>query len=233
MKKILFIDTETTGLPINYNAPISNSDNWPRLVQLGYILCDYNRRIIAQGSSIIKPRGFHIPYKSSLIHSITTEIAIKKGIEIEKAFNLLIELLQDADLIVGHNVKFDIDIIDAEYYRLNRTTILSGIRHICTKEKSTAFCNLPNNKWPKLEELHLKLFGKKIKGAHDALSDIIATKDCFWKLIDLDIIHLENHEKDQEIQYSSDIYYAEIIKKIDSKKYKIDPNVLRTVDLQT
>jgi DNA polymerase-3 subunit alpha len=36
----LIYDTETTGLPKNYNAPLTDSDNWPRLVQLAWQLHD-------------------------------------------------------------------------------------------------------------------------------------------------------------------------------------------------
>ena len=44
--KILFFDTETTGVPRNYNAPSTDTDNWPRMVQLGYIIYDLNRNVI-------------------------------------------------------------------------------------------------------------------------------------------------------------------------------------------
>lgn len=36
--KYLFIDTETTGLPKEYDAPYTDIDNWPRLVQLAWIV---------------------------------------------------------------------------------------------------------------------------------------------------------------------------------------------------
>ena len=45
-KTILFFDTETTGLPKKYDAPASNVDNWPRLIQLSWIICDENKNII-------------------------------------------------------------------------------------------------------------------------------------------------------------------------------------------
>jgi len=36
----LIFDTETTGLPRNYKAPVTDGDNWPRLVQLAFL--EYN-----------------------------------------------------------------------------------------------------------------------------------------------------------------------------------------------
>ena len=57
----LFFDTETTGVPKNYKAPITDLDNWPRLVQLGWILCDEQGSELQTGNDIIKPNGFIIP----------------------------------------------------------------------------------------------------------------------------------------------------------------------------
>ena len=75
----LTFDTETTGLPKNFNAPVSESENWPRLVQLAWQLNDNNGRLISVNSHIIKPDGYSIPYNSEKIHGISTEIALKEG----------------------------------------------------------------------------------------------------------------------------------------------------------
>jgi len=37
-------------------------------------------------------------------------------------------------------------------------------------------------KYPKLTELHQKLFNTRFDGAHDALADITATVKCFWEM---------------------------------------------------
>ena len=57
----LFFDTETTGLPKNWKAPVTDLSNWPRLVQLAYLLTDGERKKIYGGDFIIKPVGFTIP----------------------------------------------------------------------------------------------------------------------------------------------------------------------------
>ena len=36
----LIFDTETMGLPVDWKSPISNLDNWPRLVQIAWFHCD-------------------------------------------------------------------------------------------------------------------------------------------------------------------------------------------------
>jgi hypothetical protein len=60
--------------------------------------------------------------------------------------------------------------------------------------KSIKYCNLPGKrgpKWPKLEELYIKLFDQPFIGAHDAMGDVQATRACFYKLVELGVIQLE------------------------------------------
>ncbi len=77
-------DTETTGLPQNYRAPLTDSENWPRLVQLAWQLHDVDGKLISRGNRIVKPDGFKIPFTSSQIHGITTEIAEAEGLPLEE-----------------------------------------------------------------------------------------------------------------------------------------------------
>ena len=75
----LIYDTETTGLPSNWKAPLTDSENWPRLVQLAWQLHDVNGKLLSRGNKIVKPDGFTIPFTSSKIHGITTERAEAEG----------------------------------------------------------------------------------------------------------------------------------------------------------
>lgn len=186
--KYLFFDTETTGLPMDYKAPATDSENWPRMIQFGYVVNDENARELDRGSFIVKPEGFAVSEKAARLNGITTERALAEGIPYDEAMKRISKLLEDTDVLVGHNVGFDINIVDAEFWRYNRTLPMENMDSVCTMKASTNFCNLPNNKWPKLIELHQILFGKGFKGAHDALADISATRDCFWKLRELGVI---------------------------------------------
>jgi len=75
----LFFDTETTGLPKNWKAPVTDLNNWPRLVQLAFLYYDNNGNMISGGDFIIKPEGFTIPTEASRIHGISTDRAIQEG----------------------------------------------------------------------------------------------------------------------------------------------------------
>jgi DNA polymerase III alpha subunit (gram-positive type) len=58
-------------------------------------------------------------------------------------------------------------------------------------QAATEFCRLPGPygyKWPRLSELHTKLFGVDFDKAHDASVDINATEKCFWAMRKLGLI---------------------------------------------
>ncbi len=188
----LFFDTETTGLPQNWDAPLTDGENWPRLVQLAYLLYDNKEHLIHQQNFIVKPIGFEIPQSASNIHRISTEKALKNGKDLQWVLKQFEQILDKADCIVGHNIPFDINIIGAELIRCKRTenSLIRKLR-ICTMVSSTNYCQLPKGegyKWPTLTELHCKLFGKGFNNSHDAYEDVQATANCFWKLKQLGII---------------------------------------------
>ena len=78
---ILIYDTETTGLPRDWNAPITDGDNWPRLVQLAWQLHDETGKLLSSGNHVVcSPTGSPFPYNSTKIHGITTERAQEEGV---------------------------------------------------------------------------------------------------------------------------------------------------------
>ena len=50
----LIFDTETTGLPQNWKAPLTDFDNWPRCVQLAWQLHDKKGKLLDVKNYIIK-----------------------------------------------------------------------------------------------------------------------------------------------------------------------------------
>ena len=187
----LFFDTETSGLPRNYGAPLSDFDNWPRLVQLAWLLLDNDGQEIRAENLIIRPEGFIIPEAASAIHGITTEQALIKGVALKEALNSFSQDIDPADLVVGHNISFDEKIVGAEFLRKRIANKLFERARFCTMQSSTDFCRIPGNygyKWPKLSELHHCLFDEGFDGAHDALADVKATARCFFAMLERKII---------------------------------------------
>ena len=79
----LFFDTETSGLPKDYKQPASNLINWPRLVQLAWLLYDSQGHELSRRNYIIKPENFIISAGATRIHGITQKEAIEKGADLE------------------------------------------------------------------------------------------------------------------------------------------------------
>ena len=187
----LFFDTETTGLPKNWKAPVTDLNNWPRMIQIAWILCDDKGTRIETDDYIIKPENFIIPAAAAKVHGISTEQAIAEGVDLEKVLNQFNSLVEKADFIVAHNISFDEKILGAELLRKNIRSEFEGKRKLCTMHASTDYCKIPGMygyKWPKLSELHIKLFGKDFDEAHDASVDINATEKCFWEMRKIGII---------------------------------------------
>jgi DNA polymerase-3 subunit epsilon len=191
---ILFFDTETTGLPLNWKRPHTEVENWPRVIQIAWLLYDEQGELHKSRMAIVFPQSFDIPDEAAAIHGITTEMACEKGEYVEDVLDEFERDLVQVDRVVAHNISFDEKVMMAEYCRLKMVTKLETITRQCTMRASTRFCAIPHAygqmgfKWPKLSELHIKLFGEDFEGAHDALADIEATARCYWKLKDLHLI---------------------------------------------
>lgn len=196
--KLLFFDTETTGLPLNPKASFQDIDNWPRIVQIAWIVCDENRNITSKYNSLIKPNGFTIPSDAVAIHSITTDLAQSQGVIIEQILTAFLNEVKCVDGICAYNIDFDKNVILSEMVRLNLDTNL--IEHKPQADimiLGTDYCKIPHSyhgyRYPKLMELFGKLFSKSFENAHDAYEDTLATFQCFWKLYDLGYVDKEEY----------------------------------------
>jgi DNA polymerase III subunit epsilon len=181
----LFFDTETTGLPKRYNAPIDDLDNWPRLVQIAWILFDEKGNEISSNSHIVKPEGFAIPREASLIHGITNARAIAEGCDLIDVLSEFESLVEQADFLIAHNIDFDEKIMGSELIRLGNMNCFENKNKFCTMKASANYCAISSQygyKWPKLEELHYKLFKTNFDKAHNAQVDIEITAKCFWEM---------------------------------------------------
>lgn len=181
----LFFDTETTGIPRNYKAPASDSRNWPRLVQIAWLLVDADANEIASAEHIVKPDGFTIPPAAAKIHGITTDMALQTGVDLKLVLAAITPQIEQAAALVAHNMQFDEKILGAEFLRAGDVNPLEPKLRKCTMQSATNFCRLPGPygyKWPTLQELHRKLFNQTFEGAHQALADVRACARCYFEL---------------------------------------------------
>jgi len=188
----LIFDTETTGLPDNYSAPLTDFDNWPRCVQLAWQVHDETGKLLSKGNYIIQPDGFTIPFNSEKIHGISTERAEKEGIPLGDVMDAFDEDVEKCTFVIGHNLEFDLNIMGSEYLRMERENPLVDKIQVDTKDEATEYCAIPGGrgryKWPTLSELHDKLFDIGFEEAHNAEADVDATARAFLELVRIGVI---------------------------------------------
>ncbi len=204
----LIFDTETTGLPRNYKAPLTDFDNWPRMVQIAWQLHDINGSLINQQTFIVKPNGYTIPFNAEKIHGISNERAIQEGGDLKKILLSFLEDVSKCQYLCGHNIEFDIAIIGAELLRCSISENLNSKKIIDTKnDETTNYCALPGGrggkyKWPTLTELYTKLFNSNFSDAHHAAFDVEATARVLFETIKRNIIAVSNMSA-QSINYQA------------------------------
>lgn len=185
----LIFDTETTGLPKRWDAPITDTDNWPRAIQIAWQLHDSMGNCIEHQDYLIQPNGFNIPFDAEKIHGISTELAQEQGVSLIEVLDKFNDALNRAKFVVGQNVKFDLNIMGAEFFRENVANPLQELPVLDTCTEHTALlCKIPGGrggkfKLPTLTELHQYLFHQPFAEAHNATADVEATTRCFLELI--------------------------------------------------
>ena len=181
----LIFDTETTGLDKSKR----------RLIELGWLLVDDSKEIIKEQSYLIYPDGFDVPISSTKKHGITRSMLIRDGEPIKLVLQRFVEDLLNVDYVVAHNITFDSEVLAKEFLLARMENPLNNKHEICTMKLSTDFCKIKKKnqrgyKYPKLQELHLKLFANYFDGEHRAMNDVYACKECFFKLLDLNVISI-------------------------------------------
>ena len=187
----LIFDTETTGLPKRWDAPITDTDNWPRCIQIAWQLHDAMGNCIEHQDYLVQPEGFNIPYDAEKIHGISTELAQEQGMPLSEVLKKFNEALSKTKFVVGQNVKFDLNIMGAEFVRGDVANLLQELPVLDTCTEHTAsLCQIPGGRYgkfklPTLTELHQFLFNKPFSEAHNATADVEATTRCFFELVRL------------------------------------------------
>ena len=198
--KVLVFDTETTGLPLDQYANLTDSAKWPYIIQLSFMFFDtVTKEILEYSDSIIRlDPEVHISPESIAIHQITAHRSQTEGIHIKVALANLAESMSEADIIVAHNIIFDKRMLRVELYRnqMKNCTYKDNlpILEYCTMQRNIALCKLPaydkktgelykNYKFPTLSELHHHLFGQKPRGTHNAIADVMICLRCYISVI--------------------------------------------------
>ena len=176
--KWLIFDTETTGLPPKHRLlhPETIQD-WPYIVQFSFILFDTETLKTTEYDYVIKAP--YVPEESTKIHGITQSMNREQGFPFICIYDIFKLCVEQCDVIIGHNVEFDIKMLEVECMRNSmQYSIQKPI--VCTMKSTTKMCNLPNMKWPTLNELHRSLFDTSVIHLHNSIIDVIVCMRCYY-----------------------------------------------------
>lgn len=169
MKTILFFDTETTGL-FDFKKPVTDPSQ-PRICEIAAVLEEEESGIeIASLSFILRPDGYSIPDSVAMIHGISHDMAMECGVLAKGAIFAFIDLVNIADVVCAHNLKFDADMLAREIDCLKMSRPFQPKAGFCTMLRAKEVMRV--SKWPKLSEAYQHFYGKEFEGAHRAINDV-------------------------------------------------------------
>lgn len=198
MKFIVF-DTETTGLPPkgDRNVTKENLDKWPYIAQHSWVVYDTTaNQLLKTSDSIIKlPPGVIITEENYSFHGISNKISESRGKDVNVVLREFLEDCKDVEVLVGHNINFDYNMLKAEMmrnassYTPEDIKLLASRRKYCTARETYGYCNIQTVnsagekyiKYPTLAELYEKLFNEKPKNLHNSMNDVLITLRCIVK----------------------------------------------------
>ncbi len=197
--KIFVYDTETTWF---INKKETNLELQPKIVQFAWILWEINDwefKELKRINIMINPK-VPIPFGASQVHHIY-DIDVKDKPFIEDVIEEIMTYINEPDITIWHNIEYDEDMIKLELKRLNQEFKYKPKQVVCTMKTTVDFCAIQGNwnrfKYPKLWELHKKIFWEYFIWAHDALTDVEATLRCYIELVKKWVINVE--EKKEEV----------------------------------
>nr|WP_255749405.1 3'-5' exonuclease [Pontibacter liquoris] len=181
---MLFIDTETTGIPQNWEAPYEHDAAWPHSVQVAWAVYTRDGQQVKAANYYVRNDGFEISDTARMIHGITDEFLLQHGEDRKVVFEqLAADLQQYEPLVVGHFMELDYHMAGVGFFRSGLENPLLHLPRFCTMDASVTFLLYHNHKYLRLGELYERLFNKPMGSQHNALADAEATASCFFELV--------------------------------------------------
>jgi DNA polymerase III epsilon subunit-like protein len=174
---VCVFDTETTGLIDNH---VKRLDRQPEVIEFACVWADWDSldTIEARYETLVRPQYSRLadkPEKEKPHHLTDEDLA--GCATFDQVADKIYALLTGTQVICGHNLSFDMEMMDIEYERLRRRITWPAAR-MCTVEQTM---HMTGNR-TKLEDLHQTLLGYKHENAHRAMDDVMATLRCLREI---------------------------------------------------
>lgn len=197
---LLFIDTETTGLPRHWHLPYSDQDNWPCSVQIAWVIYTKGGELVKSESHYIRDPEAAISPEAFRIHGISREFLRQHGESRRQVMDLLAaDLDRFQPLVVAHYMQLDYHMLGAEFYRCGLDNPVEKLPVFCTMLATARYVSNPRSRYLRLNRLYAVLFQREPQNQHEALSDARATADCFFEMLRLGDIRPEQTDQQQPL----------------------------------
>lgn len=166
IEKEIFVclDCETTGLDVEND----------QIIEIAIAKFTFSE-VLESFESLVNPM-IPIPESSTAIHHITMDMVDGKP-TVDKVLPAVLKIVSN-HIIIGHGVKFDIEVIAKAAQRFSIPTNIRNNRSLDTLRLARLYGESPVNS---LEMLR-KHFNIEDEGAHRAMSDVIVNMDVFKNL---------------------------------------------------
>ncbi|WP_167856500.1 3'-5' exonuclease [Hymenobacter metallicola] len=180
---LLFVDTETSGIPQDWNQPYSVLGNWPHIAQLAWVVYTRDGQEIKAENHYILPSDYDVSSASVSVHGLTREFLLAHGKPRHEVMHQLFQdLLRYEPLVVAHFMKLDFHMLGVGFYRAGLENPLEMLPTFCTMLTTSRFVRPGQQGYLRLGELYERLFHEPLQRQHDALVDAYATARCFFEL---------------------------------------------------
>lgn len=182
----LILDVTPIEKPKNYKAPFSETNAWPRMQHLSWIVLGADMKPIEDYDCIIKPVSYKVTAAVNKYGKLSNEERENKEVELDAVLKQFTDSMEKVQYVIGHNINTSACVLAAEYMRKGEHPTIFGAEHVCLMQESTWYCKIPNNrggfKWPSLSELYAILFKQRYSPAGNARADVIAAARSFIML---------------------------------------------------
>ncbi|WP_167855590.1 3'-5' exonuclease [Hymenobacter fodinae] len=180
---LLFVDTETTGLPQRWNKPYSAERNWPHIAQLAWGVYTPEGELVKSENHYLRVPAGRMQASAVAIHGLTPEFLQAQGQDLRDVLERLRQdLLTYQPLVVGHYLQLDFHVIGAGFYRAGLENPLAALPTLCTMQLTHISPPQQGRRYLRLGELHEQLFHMPMVLQHDAWADAQATAHCYFEM---------------------------------------------------
>ena len=180
---LLFVDTETSGIPRDWSKPYSDQVNWPHIVQLAWVVHTRDGQLVKEENHYIQPSDYDLSPASGEVHGLTVDFLREHGESRHSVMRRLHrDLLQYQPLVVAHFMQLDYHMIGVGFHRTGLKNPLDQLPTFCTMRATGPLVRYQAQRFLRLGELHQRLFHEPMGQEHDALADAQATARCFFEL---------------------------------------------------